>query len=265
MEYFLIASVVALATACIVYLIYEDNSLQITRYKISLDGFPSKLKIVHISDYHNRRFKGIGERISRAVRSEKPDAVFITGDIIDRRRTHVDRALEFAASVCGDCPVYYCMGNHERLSEYYPDLKLGLSKLGIIILENETVPFSEDIWITGAKDMTPDDVREFVSGLENHKTDILLIHRPEMAETVSESCVDISFSGHAHGGQFRLPGGRGVYAPHQGILPKYTQGAVKVNGMYAVISRGIGNSLFPIRINNRPELVIAEITGKEEK
>ena len=94
---------------------------------------------------------------------------------------------------------------------------------------------------------------------ENDKFKILLSHRPELFDTYSESDVDLVFSGHAHGGQFRIPFIGGVVAPEQGLFPKLTAGIHTKNDTSMIISRGLGNSIIPVRIFNRPELIVVTL------
>lgn len=88
---------------------------------------------------------------------------------------------------------------------------------------------------------------------------ILLAHEPQFIEEYSSASYDYIFSGHAHGGQIRLPILGGLFSPGQGILPKYTSGVHNAGNGKMIISRGLGNSSFPIRVFNRPEIIIAEI------
>ena len=90
---------------------------------------------------------------------------------------------------------------------------------------------------------------------------ILLIHRPEYINTYSQNKLDLIFTGHAHGGQIRIPLIGGIIAPGQGIFPKYTKGIYEIGNTKMVVSRGIGNSKFPFRVNNRPELIFVTIKG----
>ena len=88
---------------------------------------------------------------------------------------------------------------------------------------------------------------------------LLMAHRPDQIGLYSRFPIDLVFTGHAHGGQIRLPFVKGLYAPHQGILPKYTEGVHTKNGTSVVISRGLGNSRFPFRVFNHPEIVIVDL------
>ena len=83
---------------------------------------------------------------------------------------------------------------------------------------------------------------------------MLLSHRPELFDTYVSSGVDLVLSGHAHGGQFRFLQ-KGFVAPNQGLLPEYTSGLYTLNGTQMIVSRGLGNSIIPMRVNNRPEVI----------
>lgn len=85
---------------------------------------------------------------------------------------------------------------------------------------------------------------------------ILLSHRPELFDLYADKNIDLIFSGHAHGGQFRIPCVGGLVAPDQGLFPEYTSGAYTQNQSTLIVSRGLGNSIIPIRIFNRPEIVL---------
>ena len=90
---------------------------------------------------------------------------------------------------------------------------------------------------------------------------ILLSHRPELFQEYVDAEVDLVFSGHAHGGQFQLPFIGGVVTPNQGFFPEYDSGLYTSGSVSMVVSRGVGNSIIPLRINNRPEVVLIELVG----
>ena len=91
---------------------------------------------------------------------------------------------------------------------------------------------------------------------------ILLSHRPEYFDVYASHAIDISFSGHAHGGQIRFPFIGAILAPHQGFFPKYSAGMYQINTSRLILSRGLGNSLFPFRIFNHPELILVSLESK---
>ena len=104
-------------------------------------------------------------------------------------------------------------------------------------------------------------MKQTLSGLtwDGDSYTVLLSHRPELLEAYADSGVDLVFSGHAHGGQFRLPFVGGIVAPNQGLFPEYDSGLYTEKGATMLVSRGIGNGILPIRFNNRPEVILAEL------
>ena len=200
--------------------------------------------------------------------------IVITGDLIDSRHTDIEIALEFARHAIKLAPVYYVSGNHEARVREYEDLKMGLAEAGVIVLEDQKVQITregESISILGIDDPSFQEDYLFgyaasvtssaLSELQNESKGytVLLAHRPELFETYVDAGVDLVFSGHAHGGQFRLPFVGGLVAPNQGFFPGYDAGLFSEGSTNMIVSRGVGNSIIPIRFNNRPEIVVAEL------
>ena len=106
-------------------------------------------------------------------------------------------------------------------------------------------------------DFTADIISMEIESAENREEyKILLSHRPEVFDTYVEKKMNLVLCGHAHGGQFRLPLIGGMIAPNQGLFPKYDGGIYEKESTTMVVSRGIGNSIIPVRFNNRPEVVM---------
>jgi len=262
----------------IVFFIWQNNSVVISKYEyknsklsINFNGF----KILHISDLHNKNFH---ESIYKKIKDINPDIIVITGDLIDRRRTRIDIAVEFVKQIINIAPVYYVSGNHEQLSASYDELKEELTKLDVHILDNSHLILNHDgerIGIMGLADPAliytegnNDNNRNRVYAenilkrlYENSVTEfnILLSHRPELIEVYKNINIDLVFSGHAHGGQIRIPFIGGILSPNQGFLPKYSEGMITEDNTTLVVSRGLGNSIFPLRIFNRPELIVVTL------
>nr|WP_278184414.1 metallophosphoesterase [Clostridium cellulovorans] len=200
----------------------------------------------------------------------------ITGDLIDSNNTNIEVSMDLINQAIEIAPICYVSGNHEALSGSYDSLKFQLEKVGVTVLDNEkTEIFKEtsSIDLIGLSDISFSQSKglEYGGNIENKnllKTltetnkqfKILLSHRPELFDVYSSSGVDLVFSGHAHGGQFRLPFIGGLIAPDQGFFPKLTEGIHTNNNTSMVISRGLGNSIIPIRIFNRPELIVVELS-----
>ena len=260
------------------YLVWGNSSVGVTEYTVSpanlsknFNGF----RIVQVSDLHNDKFSGLIEKISDA----KPDIIVLTGDLIDFYETDIPVAVEFAKDIVKIAPVYYVSGNHEYRTGQYDVLRPQLIEAGVKVLESETVKINrngEEISITGINDPT-----FFGSGEDNADMDafsaelkmlaegadsdvnILLSHIPQILPLYAECGFDLVFTGHTHGGQFRFPIiGGGFFAPGQGWWPDYSEGMHTNGNTDMIISRGLGNSAFPLRLFNRPELVICELSGE---
>uniref|UniRef100_UPI0025D8E43F metallophosphoesterase n=1 Tax=Eubacterium sp. TaxID=142586 RepID=UPI0025D8E43F len=240
-------------------------------YRISNDSI-SNLKIVQVSDFHNTKSDRLTNDLVNRIKEENPDLIFITGDLIDARKTDIDVSLNFIKFIKDIAPIYFVSGNHEASIRNYNELKNKLEEIGVNVLENEVDVldiFNTKINIIGIND--PSMAHEFIpdsdiimSELNNIEYDdsfytILLSHRPEVYNVYVNKKIDLVFTGHAHGGQIRIPFIGGVVAPNQGLFPKYTSGLFRNDETAMVISRGIGNSILPFRINNRPELVVVNI------
>ncbi len=262
-----------IAIFCIVSIIFiysQNNLITVSNYDIysrkvpdSFNGF----KIVQISDLHNKEFGSNQKRLLSKINEANPDIVVITGDIIDSRRYDEKPSLELVSELVRLYPIYYVNGNHESRRSEYPEFELKLIDLGVNVLSNSSQFITIDessILITGVDDPCFEECiynglpNDYLLDANNHFS-ILLSHRPELFESYATENVDLTFSGHAHGGQIRLPFIGGVIAPEQGLFPKYTEGVHRINDSNLVISRGLGNSLFPLRVFNRPELVVVTL------
>ncbi len=262
---------------CICWIFYENKALEVTHYEIScsshpeLDGFT----VVHISDFHNEQFGDHQRTILERIKEQKPDMIAVTGDLIDCRHPNVDVAMEFMRGAVELAPVYYVPGNHERwISTEYMELCKQMLEAGVHLIVNRqvTIPYNgEEIVCMGVEDpefydvigvdAEADIIREKIEMFDYSEKDftLLLSHRPELFEVYKEAGVDVILTGHAHGGQFRLPLFGGLVAPNQGLFPKYDAGLFREDGTNLIVSRGVGNSIIPIRLNNPPEIVVVKL------
>ena len=265
MKKIIIVLVIVLISA---FLYWQNRGITINYIQYKNKKIPSALegyKILQVSDLHNTKFGQNQKHLIRYTKRLKPDLIVITGDIIDCHRVNVDLAIQYVRVATKIAPVYYVSGNHEIWSGVYPELKEKLQKYGVKVLEDEKDFIDKNgatIEIIGIPDRIQPETQERLEKLiENNKSDvrILLTHRPEYMNIYKTFPIDLVFAGHAHGGQIRLPFIGGLYAPGQGLLPDYTSGAYEEDGTTMVVSRGLGNSVFPFRILNRPELVVVEL------
>lgn len=256
-------------------LLYWGNwVLRVTRIRIKSEKLPPAFRgftIVQISDLHNAKFGKNQSRLLKKIQGLSPDMIAVTGDLIDSNRTNVDIAMQFIKGATAIAPVYYVTGNHESRTNAFLSLKERLISAGVTILDGITASISrkgQKIYLAGlqAPEFTMrkkseserraavgEKVKELKSKTEGYA--ILLSHHPELFEAYVAAGFDLALCGHAHGGQIRLPFIGGVLSPNQGFFPKYTEGVYEKGNTKMAVSRGLGNSAFPLRINNFPEIL----------
>lgn len=268
--------VMLLISIMVSWVIWGNLSVETTKLTVISKDLPEafdKFSIAHISDLHNAEYGKNNEKLIDILEAESPNIIAITGDLIDSNHTNLEVALSFAQQAVKIAPCYFVTGNHEAwIGSQYEELKTSLQNTGITVLQDEAIELNYGdvcIQLIGLND--PDfserDRLLLESILEAKLSQvnisdgftILLSHRPEYFNVYQNKNIDLVLSGHAHGGQFRLPFGGGVIAPGQGLFPKYDAGAYTENGTTMIVSRGIGNSIIPVRINNPPEIVIIEL------
>ena len=278
----IIIAVAAVLLALAVWTVWSNTALELNTYTVSSEALPDAFdgyRIAHVSDLHNAEMGDGNEKLLAMLREAELDMIAITGDMIDSRNTDVEVALNFAEKAMQIAPCYYVTGNHEARVSEYDELKAGLEACGVIVLENEREQIEmsgEFITILGVDDPSFNtdylfgDSASVVSNTlaeistEDDGFTVLLSHRPELFDTYVESGMNLVFSGHAHGGQFRLPLIGGLVAPNQGLFPKYDSGLYTDGSTNMIVSRGIGNSLLPFRFNNRPEVILIELESSHE-
>ena len=276
---YLIAAVILIA----LFLYIEDKCITVTEYTCrnhkvpdSFDGF----RILHVSDLQSAYFGKDQKSLIKKSENTKPDIIVFTGDLVDRNRTDLKASMLAIKGLQEIAPVYYINGNHEcRIADQLDDFYREMEKNNITILRNEGCKIShgdEYITVSGVWDdvlcscklgerrrdteINPEPLlnvmKELTENLSPYDFNILLSHEPQFFDYYANERTDLVFAGHAHGGQIRLPFTEGLFAPGQGILPKLTSGVHRKDGTEMIISRGLGNSVFPFRIFNRPELVL---------
>ena len=276
---FLYVALVALICLA-AWTIWGNTALEVNEYEIVSDRVPQGFdgfRIAQVSDLHNAEFGEENWKLIQMLSQTNPDIIVLTGDLIDSRRTDLDVALEFAWQAGKIARVYYVSGNHEARVPEYEDLKIGLVKAGVVILENQKVQITregESITLIGIDDPSFQEsylfgdaegvAKQAIDNLQSESDGytVLLSHRPELFDLYVETQMDLVFSGHAHGGQFRLPFVGGIVAPNQGFFPKYDDGRYDEENTTMIVSRGVGNSIIPIRFNNRPEIVVVQLKSQ---
>lgn len=278
----ILGSMAAFLLVMIIWTVWGNTALELNTYTIESKELPEVFdgyRIAHVSDLHNAKMGDDNGNLLTMLQDAEPDIIAITGDLIDSRNTDVEIALQFVEDAVKIAPCYYVTGNHEARVSEYEELKEGLIALGAVVLEDERMDLEqsgETITLLGVDD--PSFQTDYLFGDsktvmqnklqklmdENNAFAILLSHRPELFEVYVESGANLVLSGHAHGGQFRLPIIGGLVAPNQGLFPKYDAGLYSKENTNMIVSRGIGNSILPFRFNNRPEVVLIELKHSDK-
>ena len=252
----------------LVFLYIQNQYLVVSTYEYMNEAIPENLngyRIVQISDLHNTNF-GIGnKRLIHKIKKLNPDMIVITGDIVDGTHTDVSAAVSFVQAAVEMAPVYYVTGNHEHWLNKSDKERLfqGLKACGCVILANKYEKV-DGFYIVGLleenlRDKHLPKLMEEINSKEEDAFTVLLAHKPENFILYAENGVDLVFCGHAHGGQFILPYFGPVFSPDQGFWPKLVMGVHQKDDTTMVISRGLGNSSFPFRLFNYPEIVCVEL------
>jgi predicted MPP superfamily phosphohydrolase len=264
------------------FLYFENNYITVTGIDVKSPKLPDSFdgyRIVHLSDLHNKRFGRRQERLVKKIDNARPDIIVFTGDLIDSRHSDIEASLELIRQIVNIAPVYYVTGNHEWRSGRVEFLSKVLKDNGVHVLQSAHEKISNDgdgIYIMGIDDpsvyregykettVVKREIEHMMNEVQdNDEFKILLAHRPDMFPLYSEYGFDLVLSGHAHGGQIRLPFIGGLVAPNQGFFPKYTSGDHKIGNCVMVVSRGLGNSIFPQRLFNHPEIVVLTLKKSE--
>lgn len=266
--------VIVLLILFFVFCYYQNNKLDITEYEMESNKVQNDVRIVHLSDFHSKPFKEVLDR----TKELDPDIICITGDYINDKCRNKDKMLAYGKELVKIAPVYYITGNHERRLDRFEELMQELEKTGFHVLLNRCLE-TENATILGLDENQADfsDYKERKKGtfkykdMSKHFTELekadnfrlVLCHFPENFEGIkevnySQYDFDLQLSGHAHGGQWIMPLVGPLFSPGQGVLPKYARGTFG-DRPKLIISRGLGNSEFPLRLFNHPEIVIVNI------
>ncbi len=235
-------------------------------------------KIAQVSDYHNTSNSFLNDAIFSSLYTEKPDVIVLTGDLLDSRKTDIEIAVDFVSRLVEIAPVYYVTGNHEcnvsiKNQSAFDNMIVDLKALGVVVLRNESIEITlqnnETINLFGINDpyfhceyesevgVTTDSLCSLFN-VDKSEFNVLLAHHPEQLDIYSKYNFDLVFSGHAHGGQVRIFN-KALIAPDQGLFPEFTDGEYKSGDTTLIVSRGIGNSVIPLRVFCRPHLIYLEI------
>lgn len=272
-----IVAAVAIFLASFLWL--QNNWLEVSRFTFPLDEAAEKIRIVHLSDLHGKLFGPSNQRLVKKTTSLDPDIIVVTGDWIDQNTADSSDAAKTLAELNKLAPVFYVPGNHEYWRDGLQEWQEELAGYGLHMMQNEieTIVIRDTaINILGLDEATtaPDskesyDLFEALADLDG--VSIVLAHYPENLallekDSYEQRDFDLMFAGHAHGGQIILPFIGGLVSPGEGFCPHYYRGShdgskVHPSGNISrmIISRGLGNSIIPLRLFNRPEIVVVEL------
>lgn len=257
-----------------------DDRLETTHYTITSDKIPSEFdgfRIVQISDLHSSAVPGL---ISE-VKGENPDIIVLTGDLVhDRGSFEPGTILARKLALISD--VYFVTGNHDLKRADYKKFQDELDKTGTVTLHDSSVTLERsgaEMTLSGIEDPFSEDGRTISHNIQRsinriEKTDnyhIVLFHRANHMDMLRDNGFDLVISGHMHGGQVRLPNGRGVCAPKSSwgsgspmLFPKYFGGHYTYGDMDMIVNRGIGNPMIIPRLFNRPEITVIILKSSQK-
>ncbi len=245
------------------------NGLVLRSYTIYSPKIKNPVTLVLVTDLHSHIYGENQSQIAEKIRQAKPDAILLAGDIADDYNP-LEGARQFVQAVADIAPVYYVTGNHEIWSGNLDEIKQALREGGAVVLENSHTTLrvgQTELRIAGLED--PDSGRTawaetaqaaFAPLKQQQDYTVLLSHRPEKVTLYAQLPVDLIVSGHAHGGQVRIPFLlNGLLAPNQGLFPQYAGGLYEYEGKTHVVSRGVSYHAFRPRVFNPPEIVVVNL------
>ena len=270
--------ILALLLACILGIIAPfafNTKMKIQHYSLESEKLTAPVRIVLITDLHSCSY-GKGQReLIDAIHAQKPDIILLGGDICDDKLPHRNTELVLRA-IADKYPCYYVTGNHEYWSREIEKILKIFESYNVPVLEGsfDTIDVrGQKLNICGISDpdilkytdknySITEQLKDAAVASENGNYTILLAHRPELIDSYLNYDFDLILAGHAHGGQWRLPGIiNGLFAPNQGFFPRYAGGKYRFDDSYMIVSRGLARESTRIpRIFNRPELVVIDLS-----
>lgn len=250
---------IAAAVVVALFLWLSDNLIKTSRYRLAFGGIEREVKIAQVSDLHGKNFGKDNLKLVGRIKAEAPDFIAVTGDLIHKYTpANVKTALNLVSTLSQIAPVLFVSGNHEMRNKGYRFFRKQLKEAGAEVLDDSTVEIC-GVTVTGLNGAHNKNGSVFKIA-PPCKNKLLLAHMPQFFGDYAAAGFGVVLCGHAHGGQWRIPfTRRGIYAPGQGLFPKYTQGVYVEGNSRMVVSRGLGNSEFPFRLFNRPELTVVTL------
>lgn len=257
-------------------LIALDERLILRTYTVASPKLTAEVRLAVVTDFHS---SDNADDVVAMVASCAPDAVLMVGDMFDDDTADrpTERTLSLMRQLSAQYPCYYVSGNHEAWTGEMDALYQQTEEAGVTVLRMSSgvltvrgqrialcgVPDPYEMVYSGAPD-TDEQLRQAMENVDSADFTVLLAHRPELLAKYAQFPLDLVVSGHAHGGQVRIPGVlNGLYAPNQGWFPKLAGGAYTQDGTTLIVSRGLAVRTWLPRIFNRPEVVLVRCVPAE--
>lgn len=265
-----------LAILVVLTLIALDERLTLRTYTVASPKLTAEVRLAVVTDFHS---SDNADDVVAMVASCAPDAVLLVGDLFDddTQNRPTERTLSLMRQLSAQYPCYYVSGNHEAWTGEMDALYQQTEEAGVTVLRMSSgvltvrghrialcgVPDPYEMVFSGAPD-TEEQLRQALEDVDSADFTVLLAHRPELLAKYAQFPLDLVVSGHAHGGQVRIPGVlNGLYAPNQGWFPKLAGGAYTQDGTTLIVSRGLAVRTRLPRIFNRPEVVLVRCVPAE--
>lgn len=265
-----------LAILVVLTLIALDERLTLRTYTVASPKLTAEVRLAVVTDFHS---SDNADDVVAMVASCAPDAVLLVGDLFDEdtQNRPTERTLSLMRQLSAQYPCYYVSGNHEAWTGEMDALYQQTEEAGVTVLRMSSgvltvrgqrialcgIPDPYEMVFSGAPD-TEEQLRQALEDVDSADFTVLLAHRPELLAKYAQFPLDLVVSGHAHGGQVRIPGVlNGLYAPNQGWFPKLAGGAYTQDGTTLIVSRGLAVRTRLPRIFNRPEVVLVRCVPAE--
>lgn len=265
-----------LAILVVLTLIALDERLILRTYTVVSPKLTAEVRLAVVTDFHS---SDNADDVVAMTASCAPDAVLLVGDLFDddTQNRPTERTLSLMRQLSAQYPCYYVSGNHEAWTGEMDALYQQTEEAGVTVLRMSSgvltvrgqrialcgIPDPYEMVFSGAPD-TEEQLRQALEDVDSADFTVLLAHRPELLAKYAQFPLDLVVSGHAHGGQVRIPGVlNGLYAPNQGWFPKLAGGAYTQDGTTLIVSRGLAVRTRLPRIFNRPEVVLVRCVPAE--
>lgn len=282
-RYFILSGILGIVVLIVIYCFYENNHLIVTRYTVETD-FHNSLRIVQLTDLHEKEFGKDNKQLIEAVKNENPDIIVMTGDMQNKDDEDTSTVENLIQNLSKIADVYYSYGNHEKSWEknFNRNFADVVKEAGGIIVDNDFVDIeingnairiagymgyysaSHMLTHTEEEQHLEEEFKEAFENTDRYK--ILLNHIPTSWVDwgyLDDYSINLVFSGHYHGGQMVLPIVGPLYAPYIGFFPENVKGIYKGEQTTCVLSTGLGTEYYIPRVNNPPEIVVVDLVKEE--